>query len=67
MKVKELATELAALIDEGHGEADLIIEEVGEGYFGPLLNVDTVLIGINGAPTTVTLLGEAMESRENRF
>lgn len=59
MTVAQLVTELQQIVDDGFGHARVIIEEVGEGYFGDLLHVDTLLVGES---PTLTLLGEARDT-----
>lgn len=44
MTVKELATELAIIISEGHGDAVVQVEELDNGYIGELDSVDVFLL-----------------------
>lgn len=54
MSVDELIASLREVSNAGYGSAHVIIEEVGQGYFGDLLRVDTLMVGPN---PTLTLLG----------
>jgi len=55
MTISELIRELNELVD-GYGDARVIVEEVGDGFYGDLARVDTVMVGL--AETTVTFLVE---------
>lgn len=56
MNVDQLIDDLIAIRDQGHGDAKVIVEEVGEGYFGDLESVDTLL---GPEPWTLTLVSSA--------
>lgn len=55
MSVDELIASLREVSHAGYGSARVIIEEVGQGYFGDLLRVDTLMTGRPNS--TLTLLG----------
>lgn len=59
MTVDKLIEDLKAISSAGGGKARVVIEEVGEGYFGDLLSVDTWLV--TPGDETLTLLGSRPE------
>lgn len=64
MSVDELIEKLRRVSAEGHGAGHLIVEEIGEGYYGDLVDVDTILVGPGG--TSVTLLASQAEKKTFR-
>lgn len=54
MSVDELIASLREVSQAGYGSARVIIEEVGDGYFGDLLRVDSLMLGPD---PTLTLVG----------
>lgn len=53
--VDQLIADLKEVSDMGYGHARIHIEEVGEGYFGDLLYVDTLM---TGEDPSLLLVGE---------
>ena len=58
MTVDELIVKLTMVSTSGHGAAAVLVEEVGEGFFGTIENVDTLMVHPSGDTLTLTAVSE---------